>query len=86
MAVTLEDIAVRLDAIEKRLAEQQNEDAIAIPIKQVAKRLSISEDTAYAWAKAGYIPNIRKNGRVIVSLGALRRWADEEAEKGVIHQ
>lgn len=79
--VTLEDIAARLDAIEKKLSERQNEDVVALNVKQVAQKLNISKDTAYSWVHSGFIPHIKKGGRIVVSLGALRRWADEQSEK-----
>lgn len=82
--ITLADIATRLDAIEKLLTEQQNEDSIGISVRQAAKKLGVSEDTARSWARSGFMPSFKKNGRIVVSLGVLRRWADEQAEQRTV--
>ncbi len=54
-----------------------NEDYSVLSAKELAERLHIGRDKAYALIKSKSFPSIKLGGRYIVTLKALNEWLDQ---------
>lgn len=58
---------------------EEKEDRMLL-VSEVAQRLRVSKDAAYAMIRRGEIPHIRVGRLVRVSPDALDRWIEEQHE------
>lgn len=56
-------------------------EPITVGIDEAAALLDVSRSIAYRWSKRADFPSFKKDGRLLVNVAGLRRWADAETER-----
>jgi excisionase family DNA binding protein len=78
-------ILKKLDAIELQLQSANSQpEPVLLTKAQAAKRLGVSDRTAYTWIKAGLIPTVTIDGRDWIRSAALDE-AMRNRESGGVH-
>jgi excisionase family DNA binding protein len=58
----------------------QQDERLAITVREAAKLLRLSRNAAYVAAAAGAIPSVRVGGRVLVPRKRLEEWLDRSTD------
>lgn len=56
-------------------------EPITVGLESAAELLSVSRSIVFRWAKRADFPSFKKDGRVLVNVAGLKRWADAETER-----
>lgn len=64
------------------MTNRQEQQRLTLTVPEVATRLGIGRNQAYALARAGRLPVIRIGKRFLVPVVALERWLEEQTRVG----
>lgn len=61
---------------------KNGENAMALSVIEMGRRLNLSRDIAYRLARSQGFPAVRIGGRIVIPVRELEIWLAEQAKKG----